>query len=91
MALPIYHPATVVSARFVASGSQLLTETKDGQNWLWDLPHEKRTVEELKTLSQLLSGQRASRASESVLQIEEVVWESWQHLQSNFTSTASKH
>jgi WD40 repeat protein len=87
LTLPLQHAGVVISARFVSGGRQVLTETKDGRTWLWDLPHEKRTVEELKTLAQLLSGQRASRASESVLQIEEVVWESWQRLHTNVAFT----
>jgi len=90
LTLPYHHPVEVVRARFVAGGRQVLTEARDGRAWLWDLPNEKRTIEELKVVAQLLSGRRASRASAGILQIEEVVWESWQRLHTNFASTVPK-
>jgi WD40 repeat protein len=86
LTLPVHFSTGVAEARFVAGGRQVLVRCYDGTEWLWDLPQEKRTIEELRIIAQVLSGRRATRTSSGVLQLEDVLWESWQQFRNNSSS-----
>jgi WD40 repeat protein len=53
---PLTHPALLQSARFTSDGYELVTEDRSGHIWWWDLRPEPRPIDDLRMLSQLLTG-----------------------------------
>jgi WD40 repeat protein len=53
---PLRHAVIPRRARFVARDSKVLAVDDRQQSWLWDLPYERRSVEVLAQLAQLLTG-----------------------------------
>ncbi len=51
------HPVALSRVRFAPDSSKIITTARNGDSWVWQLPSDKRSVEDLKMLSEvLLSG-----------------------------------
>jgi len=53
---PLKHPGVLSFAGFSSDGYELVTANKSGRIWCWDLHPEQRPIDDLRLLSQLLTG-----------------------------------
>jgi WD40 repeat protein len=53
---PLIHPGVLRFAGFSSDGFELITANSSGRIWRWDLHPERRSIDDLRLLSQLLTG-----------------------------------
>jgi len=53
---PLKHPGVLRFAGFSSDGFELVTANSSGRIWRWDLHPEQRSIDDLRLLSQLLTG-----------------------------------
>jgi WD40 repeat protein len=58
---PLRHVRNLRGASFVEDGRRVITSDVGGRSWIWRLPVDRRPVEDLLSLSELLSGRTVAR------------------------------
>ena len=83
---PLKHPWPFSHAQFVADGKQVFTRRSwewGGQTILWELPLEKRRLEELAKLAMVLSGHQRDFMGAVLPQKPEDLQKSWERLRAD--------
>ncbi len=76
LTLPLRHFAPVISARFLADGRRIVTIDDHGHSWIWKLPVDNRSIEDLSLVGRLVSGgiENFPRVATQPLESLETIW-----------------
>jgi WD40 repeat protein len=72
------------SARFVAGDQRIAGQGSAGKTWLWELPRDARSVEDLWLLAQVLGAQQGRHVGSSGPPTREQLQRHWQALRKKY-------
>jgi WD40 repeat protein len=84
---PLRHLRVLEAARFLPDGRQILVEGSHGNVWIWQFLPDMRSVEDLRKIAYLLSGEAFTSSDAASINPSESPWALWRKLQSEYPDT----
>jgi hypothetical protein len=81
---PLRHKGRLISADFLKGNNSLITTDSQGAAWRWDLPLDKRSAEELSSLSFVLSNDPMVRPENVDVRVAAEIAELYERLQNKY-------
>ena len=89
LAPPLSHRSWIYSAQFLADDRKLATRSSNGEVFLWDLPEDTRPLEDLRLITQVVSGQHSDGARNARAQAPDELRRNWEKLRTRYAAEFS--